>query len=174
MSVLERRRRSFLIGLLLAVLAALGAGTAFGIIGDTPTKRTGSHALTPSEFAPQPIARRRRKRGNAARTRPVLHEQADRRYHATRRRAGRRAPRQGCKGCEGPRAPDEPAAATPATFNSAWSTIGPEPIYQPTRDSGNLIPVSGRIGAEVIRQDGTRILGAAQGGIWIWDTGLGG
>ena len=61
------------------------------------------------------------------------------------------------------------ALATPATFNSAWSTIGPEPIYQPTRDSGNLIPVSGRIGAEVIRQDGTRILGAAQGGIWIWN-----
>ena len=64
---------------------------------------------------------------------------------------------------------NSPSASTPTTFNSAWSTIGPEPIYQPTRDSGNLIAVSGRIGAEVIRQDGTRILGAAQGGIWIWN-----
>ena len=34
---------------------------------------------------------------------------------------------------------NSPSASTPTTFNSAWSTIGPEPIYQPTRDSGNLI-----------------------------------
>ena len=33
--------------------------------------------------------------------------------------------------------------------------------------------MSGRIGALAIRRDGTRILGAAQGGIWLYNTGTG-
>lgn len=56
----------------------------------------------------------------------------------------------------------------PATFNGAWSAIGPDPILQPTRGSGDLIPVSGRIGALAIRPStGEWILAAAQGGIWV-------
>lgn len=57
-------------------------------------------------------------------------------------------------------------APGPTTFNSTWTSIGPDPIAQSARSSGNLTAVSGRIGALAIRKDGTFILGGAQGGIW--------
>ena len=59
----------------------------------------------------------------------------------------------------------------PATFNTAWSAIGPDPILQPTRGSGLALPVSGRIGALAIRPStGEWILAAAQGGIWVMNS----
>jgi uncharacterized repeat protein (TIGR01451 family) len=170
MSVLGRRRRAFLIGLLLSALTALGAGTAFGIIGDAPTKRPGSHALTPSEFGPQPLAGAENEGSGAlierdqyfmskrtAGTTPLDVVQAG----ALRAKAAKDAKALGHQ--------TSAAVSAPATFNSAWSSVGPRGLNQPTRDSGSVIKVSGRIGAEVIRRDGTRILGAAQGGIWVWN-----
>src|SRR5258708_10955426 len=61
----------------------------------------------------------------------------------------------------------------PTTFNSAWSSIGPNPIQQVARSDGAFINVAGRIGALAIRKDGTFILGAAQGGIWTFDPNTG-
>src|SRR5579864_1349944 len=66
---------------------------------------------------------------------------------------------------------DAPPAG-PATFNGAWTGIGPSPIEKIGRSDGFPIAVSGRIGALAIRKDGTFILGGAQGGIWTSsDTG---
>jgi len=59
--------------------------------------------------------------------------------------------------------------AGPSTFSGDWAAIGPKPIGEFTRSSFSLIPMNGRIGALAIRQDGTMILGGAQGGIWIFD-----
>jgi uncharacterized repeat protein (TIGR01451 family) len=63
------------------------------------------------------------------------------------------------------------AASGPTTFSSAWTAIGPDPILQPSRGSGALVPVSGRIGALAIRPStGDWVLAAAQGGIWVLGT----
>jgi uncharacterized repeat protein (TIGR01451 family) len=63
--------------------------------------------------------------------------------------------------------------AGPTTFNAPWAAIGPDPIQQIARSDGALVPVSGRIGALAIRKNGQFILGAAQGGIWLFDTTTG-
>jgi len=61
------------------------------------------------------------------------------------------------------------AAAGPATFTTAWAALGPNPIVQQTRGSGGFTAMSGRIGALAIRpSNGQYILGAAQGGIWLY------
>lgn len=60
--------------------------------------------------------------------------------------------------------------AGPSTFTGAWRQLGPNPIQQVLRTSGALGNMSGRIGALVVRPStGQFILGAAQGGIWIYD-----
>jgi uncharacterized repeat protein (TIGR01451 family) len=65
-------------------------------------------------------------------------------------------------------------AAGPSTFTGAWSQIGPNPIVQPVRTSGGLAAMSGRIGALAIRpSNGQFILGAAQGGIWLFNPATG-
>jgi uncharacterized repeat protein (TIGR01451 family) len=64
-------------------------------------------------------------------------------------------------------------AAGPSTFNGAWTQLGPNPIVQVTRSGGPFTAMSGRIGALAIRGDGTRILGAAQGGIWLYNATTG-
>ena len=56
----------------------------------------------------------------------------------------------------------------PNAIGGAWSAIGPNPIVQVSAP-GHFVAVSGRIGALAIRSDGRRILGAAQGGIWVWN-----
>jgi uncharacterized repeat protein (TIGR01451 family) len=62
----------------------------------------------------------------------------------------------------------------PNTFNAAWRQIGPNPIVQVTRTSGSFTAMSGRIGALAIRpSNGQFILGAAQGGIWLYDAANG-
>jgi uncharacterized repeat protein (TIGR01451 family) len=62
-------------------------------------------------------------------------------------------------------------ASGPTTFSGDWAAIGPAPIRELTRSTYSLIPMNGRIGALAIRQDGTLILGGAQGGIWVFDSG---
>ena len=62
----------------------------------------------------------------------------------------------------------------PATFNGAWTALGPSPMGEVTRSSGSLIPMNGRIGALAIRpSNGQLILAAAQGGIWTYDAASG-
>jgi uncharacterized repeat protein (TIGR01451 family) len=65
-------------------------------------------------------------------------------------------------------------AAGPATFTTAWAALGPNPIQQQTRGSGSFVAMSGRIGALAIRpSNGQFVLGAAQGGIWLYDAATG-
>ena len=64
-------------------------------------------------------------------------------------------------------------ASGPSTFSGAWNGLGPNPIVQVTRSGGPFTAMSGRIGALAIRHDGTRILGAAQGGIWLYNASTG-
>ena len=64
--------------------------------------------------------------------------------------------------------------AGPATFTGAWTGIGPNPIVQglrsPDPNGQRFGAMSGRIGALAIRpSNGQFILGAAQGGIWLYD-----
>jgi uncharacterized repeat protein (TIGR01451 family) len=59
--------------------------------------------------------------------------------------------------------------AGPSTFTGAWGGLGPNPIVQVTRSGGPFTAMSGRIGALAIRRNGTMILGAAQGGIWLYN-----
>ena len=54
-----------------------------------------------------------------------------------------------------------------------WQAQGPNPIVQNGRTTNNFQAVSGRIGALAIRNDGTIILGAAQGGIWTYNAAAG-
>lgn len=54
-------------------------------------------------------------------------------------------------------------------FKSPWTGLGPNPIRQFAGSSGTLQARSGRIGALAIRPNGQWILGAAQGGIWLYD-----
>lgn len=61
----------------------------------------------------------------------------------------------------------------PTTFNSAWSALGPNPIIQNGRSDGSFEAMSGRIGALAIRKNGQFVLGAAQGGIWTYDSAAG-
>jgi uncharacterized repeat protein (TIGR01451 family) len=59
-------------------------------------------------------------------------------------------------------------APTPVgSFAGAWSAIGPSPISEVTRASQTLQDMNGRIGALVIRRDGTVVLGGAHGGVWV-------
>lgn len=68
-----------------------------------------------------------------------------------------------------------PTSAPPgATRGGAWSSQGPSPIVQVGRTSNTFQAVTGRIGALAIRDDGTIILGAAQGGVWTYDPSGGG
>ncbi|MBO0868538.1 MAG: DUF11 domain-containing protein [Micromonosporaceae bacterium] len=61
-----------------------------------------------------------------------------------------------------------------STSFAAWTPAGPNPIVQIGRTSGGAEAVSGRIGALAIQPGtGRLILGAAQGGIWTYDTAAG-
>lgn len=50
-----------------------------------------------------------------------------------------------------------------------WASAGPDPIVQVGRTTNTFEAVSGRVGALVVRKDGTIVLGAAQGGVWTFD-----
>jgi uncharacterized repeat protein (TIGR01451 family) len=63
-----------------------------------------------------------------------------------------------------------------STFGGAWTQLGPNPVVQGLRSPGGqrFGAMSGRIGALAIRpSNGQFILGAAQGGIWLYDAGTG-
>jgi uncharacterized repeat protein (TIGR01451 family) len=65
-----------------------------------------------------------------------------------------------------------------ATFTGAWTQVGPNPIVQglrsPDAAGQRFGTMSGRIGALAIRPStGQFILGAAQGGIWLYDPATG-
>src|SRR2546427_6764025 len=59
-------------------------------------------------------------------------------------------------------------APGPTTFLGSWGALGPNPIVQNGRSDNSFIAMSGRIGALAIRRNGQFILGAAQGGIWLF------
>src|SRR6185437_8254949 len=63
--------------------------------------------------------------------------------------------------------------AGPSTFVGSWTGLGPDPIVQIARSDNAQITVSGRIGALAFRKNGQIILGAAQGGIWLFDDAAG-
>ena len=63
------------------------------------------------------------------------------------------------------------SAAAPETVGGPWANLGPNPIVQLGRTTNTFQAVSGRIGALAVRQNGSIILGAAQGGIWTYDEG---
>jgi uncharacterized repeat protein (TIGR01451 family) len=69
--------------------------------------------------------------------------------------------------------PTVKSASTPDTVGGSWNSIGPDPTVQVGRTSNALQAVSGRVGALAVRNDGTIILGAAQGGVWTYDPGSG-
>src|SRR5205823_11016736 len=62
-----------------------------------------------------------------------------------------------------------PPPPGPTTFAGAWNALGPNPIVQVQRSDNAFAAQSGRIGALAIRKNGHFILGAAQGGIWLWN-----
>ena len=66
-----------------------------------------------------------------------------------------------------------PPLAGPTTFAGTWGALGPNPIVQVQRSDGKFTAESGRIGALAIRKNGQFVLGAAQGGIWLYDPASG-
>ena len=172
------RRRWLIAALGVAAFAAIGGGTAFAVLGGAPFHRTGTKPLVSSEFGKEPLADEQG--GDGAQSEGSLIVQRDA-YFSDRRTAGKTPLDMSQAGAlraqavvhgkalgHNKTAADSPLS-TPTTFAGAWSLIGPTGLNQPTRDSGHTIRVSGRVGALAIRQDGTRILGAAGGGIWVWN-----
>jgi uncharacterized repeat protein (TIGR01451 family) len=176
-TLLEGRPRWLLVGLAAAVFAVIGSGTALAVLVTSPHKTAGSRPLVSSEFGKQPLADEGDDQGDDGENEGNLIVQRDL-YFSDRRTAGKtpldmsqagdlraKAAAQGkALGHQKSNAP-----LTPTTFAGSWSLLGPTGLNQPTRDSGNVIRVSGRVGALAIRKDGTRILGAAGGGIWVWN-----
>lgn len=71
------------------------------------------------------------------------------------------------------RTPGTVSAKTLPARGGRWSEQGPDPIVQVGRTSNSFEAVSGRIGALAIRDNGTLILGAAQGGVWTYNASSG-
>jgi uncharacterized repeat protein (TIGR01451 family) len=158
---------------LAGALAALLAGTAFGVAGagpinsdgDSPTLAVGAVPLIQEEEGEGELLQRdaaymsERTAGDI----PLDNQQAG----ALRGEAARAANRLRKEGVP---------TSGPSTFTGAWSQIGPNPIVQGLRSPGpqRFAAMSGRIGALAIRpSNGKFILGAAQGGIWLYDTATG-
>lgn len=163
-------RASTLVGSVVfaGALAAMLAGTAFGVSGagpingdgDTPTLAVGAVPLAQDEEGEAALLQldlaymSRRTAGDI----PLDNQQAG----ALRGEAARAAARLRKEGTP---------TSGPSTFTGDWRQIGPNPIVQQTRSSGSFAAMSGRIGALAIRpSNGQYILGAAQGGIWLYDT----
>src|SRR5215210_7327640 len=167
MSFLKGRRRWLFFGLLAAALAIAGTAVALGD-GDDALYRDGTHAAVSSEFSHQPLA-------PEAEGSNVLFARDD--FFMSRRTAGSIPldnQQAGALRAEAAKASakikKEGAPSGPTTFDAAWNnSLGPNPIVQGLRTPGaqRYGAMAGRIGALVIRKDGTRILGGAQGGIWV-------
>lgn len=137
----------------------LAVGAPTGGDGDTPTLRPGAHPLALDEEAEQELLAldlafiSRRTAGDNQ----LSSDQAG----ANRSRAAAAADVIRKHG--GP-------ASGPTTFNAPWAGLGPNPIVQVARSDGSFTAESGRIGALAIRPSTHQfILGAAQGGIWLYD-----
>ena len=140
--------------------AAVGPGFAVGVQpgggGDTPTLRPGAQPLEQNDDLESQL---------------LLQDQAfiasrtagDHQLSIQQAGALRSTAADAAKGLKKAPAPG------PTTFTGVWSAIGPNPIVQIARSDGAAIAVSGRIGALAIRKSGQMILGAAQGGIWLFD-----
>jgi uncharacterized repeat protein (TIGR01451 family) len=61
------------------------------------------------------------------------------------------------------------ATVSGPTRGGTWASQGPNPMVQVMRTSNTFGAMSGRVGALAVRNDGSLILGAAQGGIWTYD-----
>ena len=61
-------------------------------------------------------------------------------------------------------------AAQGAARGGTWVNQGPDPLVQVERTSNTFAAMAGRIGALAIRNNGTIILGAAQGGVWTYNS----
>jgi uncharacterized repeat protein (TIGR01451 family) len=157
----------------LTTLAALliAGGTLVGITpaaagsggDDTPVLRPGAHSLGVNEETEAELLERdlsfttRRTAGDY----PLDIQQAGA-LRSTAARAAARLRQQGAP------------TSGPTTFTGAWSSQGPNPIVQVTRSTPIFAAMSGRIGALAIRpSNGQFILGAAQGGIWLYDPATG-
>ena len=157
---------------LAGVLAAVLAGTAFAVSGatpiisdgDTPTLAPGATPLAQDEEAEEELLaldfayESRRTAGST----PLDGQQAGQARHDAEQAA------------EKLKTGGRPSG--PATFLGAWGQIGPNPIVQGVRTPGTqrYAAMSGRIGALAIRPStGQFILGAAQGGIWLYDPATG-
>jgi uncharacterized repeat protein (TIGR01451 family) len=146
------------IGLVCALVATL-AGSAIGISSqdDTPTLKAGARPLL-SEKAEQLLERdaaytTRRTAGD----RTLTVERAGA-LRAAAARAAKRLAREGTQ------------TSDVATFDAPWTQLGPNPIVQVLRSDFAFGAMSGRIGALAIRpSNGQFVLGAAQGGIWLYD-----
>jgi uncharacterized repeat protein (TIGR01451 family) len=166
--VLLRWAQSLGVATALAVVLAVAAFGAVGASpvgdGDTPTLAPGAAPLALDEEQEHELLEldlamtSRRTAGDV----PLDNQQAGA-LRAEAARAAARIRKEGGVPTSGP-----------ATFSGAWKQIGPNPIVQQTRSSGGFAAMSGRIGALAIRpSNGQFILGAAQGGIWLYDPASG-
>lgn len=57
----------------------------------------------------------------------------------------------------------------PNAYGGEWEARGPDTIVQIQRSDFSFAAVSGRIGGATILPNGRRIIGGAQGGIWVWE-----
>jgi uncharacterized repeat protein (TIGR01451 family) len=139
--------------------AGVGPGFAVGVQpsggGDTPTLRPGAQPLQQNDDLEAQLLLQDQAfiASRTAGDDPLSVEQAG---------ALRAAAADAAKGLK-----NAPAAG-PTTFNGAWTALGPNPIVQIARSDGSFTAESGRIGALAIRKSGQFILGAAQGGIWLF------
>ncbi|HEY3207217.1 MAG TPA: sialidase family protein [Gaiellaceae bacterium] len=158
-------RRLLTIGALVGLLAAVFAGAAIGLSGDDIAPyQQGTSPLKLDEEQEEELLEQdlafvtRRTAGDNPLDQTKVGE-----LNAKAMLAGKRLAKSGIP---------HPG---PTTFDSTWTTLGPNPIAQVQRSSDATHPlifaaVSGRIGALAIRpSNGQFILGAAQGGVWTYD-----
>jgi photosystem II stability/assembly factor-like uncharacterized protein len=153
------KRRFFAVISILTLFVALIPAVTAGADGDGPILRSGTRFPFEDEEEDESLLFQRDADFMLKRTAgdiPLDNQQAG----ALRAAAAREAARIRKEGVP---------EAGPSTFSGDWTDLGPQPIGEYTRSSFSLIPMNGRIGALAIRQDGTMILGGAQGGIWLFD-----
>ena len=130
-------------------------------------RRRPRRPMTPPRCSPPRVSTRtgRTSRLRQAARRLLLEPAALRRRPADRQPGGRAAVK--AAHARRGRSPTTRARARPR--GGTWTSQGPNPIVQNGRTTNAFQAVSGRIGALAIRNDGTIILGAAQGGVWTYD-----
>ena len=157
--------------LLFASIVVGRATAAPAIDPDAPTWTRGTQPINPEKLGEEQLLQRdiafstRRTAGDNQ----LSNEEAGQ-GRASAARAGELKRQQGQQGAQGQQGHQD--LPGPITFDAGWSALGPNPIVQISRtpDGGGFTAMSGRIGALAIRpSNGQFILGAAQGGIWLYD-----